>query len=94
MFTYDVLHHLTANTCQRHSCDRTSRPYGIGKISAVGKYVDLKGASQIFMLPKKDHNEVGQVGNEALAIIYACTQDTDLNLERAAKFSEKVASSS
>ena len=75
-------------------CDTTSGSYCIGKISAMGKYVELKGASQIFMLPNKDHNEVEQAGNEALAIIYACKQGTDLNLERASKFSEKVESSS
>ena len=46
----------------------------------MGKYVDLKGASQMFMLPNKDHNEVEQAENEALAIIYACKQGTDLNL--------------
>ena len=56
--------------------------------------MDLKGASQIFMLPNKDRNEVEQAGNEAPAIIYACKHGTDLNLERASKFSEKVASSS
>ena len=58
-------------------CDTTSISYCIGKISAIGKYVDLKGASQIFMLPNKDHNEVEQAGNEALAIIYAFKQGTD-----------------
>ena len=42
--------------------------------------MDLKGASQMFMLPNKDHNEVEQAENEALAIIYACKQGTDLNL--------------
>ena len=62
--------------------------------SAMGKYVDLKGASQIFMSPNKNHNEVEQAGNEAPAIIYACKQGTYLSLERASKLSEKVASSS
>ena len=75
-------------------CDTTSGSYCIGKISAMGKYVDLKVASQIFMLPNKDHNEGEQAGNEALAIIYACKQGTDLNLERASKLSEKVESTS
>ena len=75
-------------------CDTTSRPYGIGKVSAMAKYKDLQESATVFITPEKSQEAVEAAGNKALAMLYACKQGTDLNLERASKFSERVASSS
>ena len=67
-------------------CDTTSRPYGIGKMYAIGQYRDLQEVAHVFMMSENSW--------DALAVLYACKFSTDLNLEQASKFSEKVASSS
>ena len=41
-----------------------------------------------------NHKDIKEDGNEAMATIYDCKYDLDLNFERASKFMEKVASSS
>ncbi len=75
-------------------CDTTSRPYGIGKTSAMGKYADLQEASKLFMLANSKHEDIEKAGNQALAILYGSVHGWDLNFERASKFTEKVVSSS
>ena len=74
-------------------CDTTSRPYGIGKVSAMAKYKDLHESASVFITPDKGQESVESAGNKALAVLYGCKQGTDLNLERPSKFSERVASS-
>ncbi len=75
-------------------CDTTSRPFGIGKQSALAKYQKLQNLATVFTMADRSHEEIEQAGNKALVVLYGCTQDWDLNFERASKFTEKVASSS
>ena len=75
-------------------CDTTSRPYGIGKLSAMGKSCDLHLAAKLFLSADKTHKKIEEAGNQAIATIYACKYGPNLNFERASKFTEKVASSS
>lgn len=63
-------------------------------MSAINKYKDLQNASKVFMDADRSHDEIEKAGNEALATLYGAPQGSDLNFERAAKFSEKVVSSS
>ena len=63
-------------------------------MSSLEKYKELHKAAQVFMTPNRSQEEIEKAGNEALAALYACKHGNDLNLERASKFSEKVASSS
>ena len=46
------------------------------------------------MLPDVSHDDIGKSGHQALLTIYGCSPTSDLDFERAAKFSEKVVSSS
>ena len=75
-------------------CDTTSRLYGIGKLSVMNKYRSLQEASKLFILPDRNHTEIEQVGNQAISTLYGGIPGSDLNFERASKFSEKVVSSS
>jgi hypothetical protein len=75
-------------------CDTTSKPYGLAKMSAMGKYRDLKEFAELFMAMNINHEEIELSGKQAIGIIYGCKQGSDFNLERASKFTEKAASSS
>lgn len=75
-------------------CDTTSRPYGIGKVSAMANYGDLKDAAKQFMMPDRNQDDIQHAGCEAIGVLYGSKHGSDLNAERASKFSEKVASSS
>ena len=75
-------------------CDTTSKPYGIGKISAISKYCDLKGTAELFMKADINHEQIELFGNQAIATLYGCKHGADLNFERASKFTEKIASNS
>ena len=75
-------------------CDTTSRPYGIGKTSAMNKYHELQEHAKIFMMPSKTHKEIEQAGHHSLVALYGCLPGTELNFERAARFSSKVVTSS
>jgi hypothetical protein len=73
-------------------CDTTSKPYGIGKMSAMSKYRVLNKMAKLFLVADASHEEIEISGNQAIATIYGCKQGSDLNFERASKFTEKVAS--
>ena len=75
-------------------CDATSRPYGIGKTSALSKYRSLTEYSKVFLKPNQQRADVEEAGNHALAILYGGTSGSDLNFERAPRFSGKVVSNS
>lgn len=75
-------------------CDTTSRPYGLGKTSTMGKYRELQELSKLFMTADATHTDIEEAGNQAMATIYGCKFGFDLNFERASKFMGKVASSS
>jgi 5'-3' exonuclease len=75
-------------------CDTTSKPHGIGKMSAMGIYRELKEFTVFFMAAATNREEIEQVGNQAIATVYGCKHCSDLNLKRASRFIEKVASSS
>jgi len=75
-------------------CDTTSRPYGIGKVSAMNRYRLLKDSAELFMMSDVKCEEIEISGNKAIATIYGCKDGSDLNYERASKFTEKVSSSS
>jgi hypothetical protein len=75
-------------------CDTTSRPYGIGKLSAMGKYCDLQNCSELFLMADGSHQDVECAGNKAIATLYGCMFGSDLNFKRASKFTEKVSTSS
>ena len=61
-------------------CDATSRPYGIGKTSAMSKYRSLTEYSKVFLKPNQQRADVEEAGNHALAILYGGTSRSDLNL--------------
>ena len=44
------------------------------------------------MMPDRSQEEIEKAGNEALAALYDGKHRSDLNLKRASKFSDKVAS--
>ena len=75
-------------------CDTTSRPYGIGKISAMNKFADLQMPAKLFLTPVVTHLDVEKAGEQALISIYGGISGSDLNFTRALKFTEKVVASS
>ena len=50
-------------------CDTTSRPYGIGKVSAMAKYKDLRESASVLITPDKGQESVEAAGNKALAVL-------------------------
>ena len=72
-------------------CDTTSRPYGVGKLSAIAKYEELEGCASLFLSEQQSHADIEQAGHQALATLYGCS---DLNSGRVLKFTQKVISSS
>ena len=75
-------------------CDMTSRPYGIGKISAMNKFADLQMPAKLFLTPDVTHLDIEKAGEQALISIYGGISGSDLNFTRASKFTEKVVASS
>ena len=75
-------------------CDTTSRPFGIGKVAALGKWHELKDVAQAFLDPNKTQEEIEKLGHTSLCILYGCSTNTGLDFERASRFSNKVATSS
>ena len=63
-------------------------------MSAVHKYRDLKELAELFTSADANKEEIEKAGIQAIATLYGCKHGSDLNLERASKFNEKVASSS
>lgn len=75
-------------------CDTTSRPYGIGKVSAMSKYPDLVQSTKVFLMPNRTHGQIEDVGHQTLAVLYGCIPGTLLDFERATRFSSKVVTKS
>ena len=75
-------------------CDATSKPYVIGKTSAMSKYRSLTEYSKVFLKPNQQRADVEEAGNHALAILCGGTSGSDLNFERASRFSGKFVSNS
>ena len=71
-------------------CDTTSRPHGIGKVSALAKHANLKEFAKMIMLQNKTSREIEQAGEQALGVLYGCITGSTLDFERAARFSKKV----
>jgi len=74
-------------------CDTTSRPFGIGKVTALTKHGVLKKAADVFMLPTSSKKDIEKAGADALLEIYGCTSLLSLNAARVTKFLVKVATS-
>ena len=72
-------------------CDTTSRPYGIGKTSAKDKAENLYEHAQVFMNYLSDREAIEESGQKSLSILYKIPVGASLALERATKFSSKVA---
>ena len=72
-------------------CDTVSKPYGLGKMTAVSKVELLKEYGTVFMNENSSQTHIEEAGQQALSILYGCT---NLNQGRAAKFRVKVLSSS
>ena len=60
----------------------------------MSKYRLRKENAQLFMKPSQSHEDVNKHGQAALEILYNCKHGNSLDFERAAKFSNKVASRS
>ena len=75
-------------------CDTTSRPYGIGKLSAMNKYSVLYPHAQTFLSPDSKLEDIEKFGEKALVVLYSGISGSDLNFTRASKFTEKVVSTS
>ena len=73
-------------------CDTTSRPYGIGKATAVSKSLKMFSQSDVFLTPNATTAEIEKAGESYLESLYGCPDG--LNFGRAAKFNEKVVTSS
>lgn len=58
----------------------------------MSKYRVLNEMAKLFMVADASHEEIEISGNQAIATIYGCKHGSDLNFERASKFTEKVAS--
>ena len=63
-------------------CDTTSRPHGIGKVSALAKHANLKVFAKMFMLQNKTSREIEQAGKQALGVLYGCIPGSTLDFER------------
>ena len=50
-------------------CDTTSRPYGIGKVSTMGKYKELKDFSEVFMKPGQNQKDIEKSGNQPSTVL-------------------------
>lgn len=86
---------LTASLLFLHAitgCDTTSRPYSIGKVMAMSKSHQLKDPASLFMNPNQSHDDVNKHGQASLEVLYNCKPGNSLDFERAARFSNKVAS--
>ena len=75
-------------------CDTVSRQYGIGKVMAMGKCDKLKDHAIAFLTPNQIHDNVNKHGQASLEVLYSCKPGRNLDFERAARFSSKVASRS
>ena len=68
-----------------------SRPYGIGKVSVLNKYREMETCVDVFMSPSSSQAEIKTAGEVAFLITYGCSPSTSLDLERANRFQQKVA---
>ena len=66
-------------------------PYGIGKTSAKDKVENLHEHAQVFMKYLSDREAIEEAGQKSLSILYKIPVGVSLALERATKFSSKVA---
>ena len=55
-------------------CDTTSRPYGIGKISAISKYSDLTQSAKEFLIPDRIYSQIEEAGHQTLTVLYGRIQ--------------------
>ena len=60
----------------------------------VSKCHQLKDHAQLFLKQNQRHDDVNKHGQAALEILYNCKPSNSLDFERAARFSNKVASRS
>lgn len=74
-------------------CDTTSRPYGIGKVTVLSKYAELKRSASVFMSSSSSQEDIEKAGEDALLMIYGCLKSTSLNSAWVARFQVKVATS-
>ena len=75
-------------------CDTVSRPYGIGKVMAMNKCDQLMEHAHVFLQADQHKDAVSKHGQAALETLYGCKTGENLDFERAARFSSKVASRS
>ena len=68
-------------------CDTISRPYGIGKLSAIAKHQALAIHTDTFLTSDQSRDTIEGAGHQALAVLYGCQ---DLNHGWLSKFREKV----
>ena len=75
-------------------CDTTSRPHGVGKITVLKKFEQLKDSAAIFMSHTSSREDIARAGEKALLEIYGTPKSPNLNAARVEKFQVKVANSS
>ena len=71
-------------------CDTTSRPYGVGKVTALSKYAALSRAADVFLSAKA---EIAKIGEKAVPVIRGCTSSLTLNGACVARLLQRVATS-
>ena len=75
-------------------CDTTSRPFGIGKVTVLKKYIALKSHVATFMNQASSKERIKEAGEKALLEIYGCPSLQSIDAARVEKFQMKVAASS
>ena len=71
-------------------CDTTSRPFMIGKSTALARQQFLHDDAAVFLDPNSCKERITEAGHHTLCVLYKVPDGLNLNLERAAKFSFKV----
>ena len=74
-------------------CDTTSRPYGIGKATAIKYSSQLSLSATVFNSPESTKEDIRQAGEIAILALYGSPESLTLNKARVDKFLCKVANS-
>ena len=74
-------------------CDTTSRPYSIGKTTALNHADQLRIPASVFYSQDSTKEDIKNAGEVALLVLYGTTNSFSLNQVRVDKFLHKVASS-
>ena len=75
-------------------CDTTSRPFRIGKSTALNKLPQLHEEARVFRDCESSKDDVVKLGNVALCKLYKIPLSSRLNVKQAARFANKVSTRS